>query len=286
MKHHSGAILIVFIGLVMWSTAFWITRTRAISRWEQDNPVWLSKVSEDLLRREDEFKQLIEQYTAELHEGRTALCRLLDDPQTPDQAIFDQADINAHVHKAIVLAVGEHLKTMGNTLPASQKTLLKQFCRQTMGGGGRQQRNRYGQRGLNGPLQNTGDEQPVGQGLRLRHRRGRCGLFQRLEMTDEQIALTAQKDPSFETEVHQLQNQVLQERQALCALLENEQTLNDQLIQQIEKLITVHNLLEKRLIRYVIIARTDFTPEQQKRLIGLCQQQPACQEPTASLKDI
>ena len=128
---------------------------------------------------------------------------------------------------------------------------------QESSGQGRGQRGRGFGRGAGGR----------GYGLR-RRQRGR--LAQRLNLTDEQIRIAQGQDPNFESDLAGLRNSLLTERAKLVRMFEDAQTDNKQLLEQIDKMISTHSQVERRIARYLLVLRQHLNPEQQKWLIGLC----------------
>ncbi len=265
ITHATVFILVVFF---CWLSSFWITRSRAVSRWQEGNPAWMQNVSDEVITTEQQFCAWIEKHTQALKHERMTLVQLLESSESDDQAILAQAELVASNHAELLRGVGKHLKTMRLKLPDCQKKLLAGFCHQTLGGTLR--RGGHGHQG--GGCAQTGQSGHSGMGNGRRHgcRQRHCGLIRKLQMTDEQLVIAEQKDPDFEEDIRQLQGAVLSERRQLYSLLEDQQNLNGQITQQIENLIATHNVLEKRLIGYVLTMRPHFSAQQQKRLIGLC----------------
>ncbi len=275
MRKSLNAAMFIVMVLTGWLIAYWMTRSRAIASFQQDNPVWMQNVSEEIVGTEETFCQWMKKNTRALKQQQLELGQLLDDSQSTDQSILQQAELIALTHEELLRGVGAHLQTMRSSLPDAQKKLLTGFCLQTLRGpmhrDGRCIQDQGCMQGQGWMQQNQDKHAGRGNGFRRQQRQGRCGLTRKLQLTDEQLAIAAQKDPAFEQDVQQSQSQLLTERQALRSLLENNQEPNGQITQQIERIITAHNALEKRLISYVLIMREHFTAQQQKRLIGLCQ---------------
>jgi len=101
-------------------------------------------------------------------------------------------------------------------------------------------------------------------------RRLGAGLAQSLRLTDEQTTIARQQDPGFEVEAAQLRDSLLAERAKLLAAFEDPRTANDELLTQIEKLISAHSQIERRIAKHVLVLRPHLTTDQQKWLIGLC----------------
>lgn len=272
MRKSLGAAAFVLMVMAIWFASFWTTRARAIENWQQDNPVWMQNVPTQIVDTEQDFRRWVESNTQALQQQRLALGRLLEDPQTTDTAVWQQAEIIAQTHEELLRAVAQHIMTMQSELPDSQKALLSGFCLQTLRGGcGGQQHNRPEHAG-----------QGLGNGFRRGRRQGQSGLTQRLDLTDEQLAIATEKDPTFETDVRRLQTTLAAERQSLPALIENQETTDEQVSRQIDRVISAHHALEKRLIGYVLTMREHLTAEQKSRLFGLCRRNCSRSQATES----
>ena len=101
--------------------------------------------------------------------------------------------------------------------------------------------------------------------LRVRDR-----LARRLRLDEGQVNLLQEKDSEFEKEATDLRNLLLGEREKLLSLFEDSDSEDDQLLQQIERLVTAQSRIERRIVRHVLVLRPYLTVEQQKWLIGLC----------------
>jgi hypothetical protein len=102
-------------------------------------------------------------------------------------------------------------------------------------------------------------------GLRVRDR-----LARRLGLNQEQARLLVEKDPDFEADSINLRNALMTEREKLLSMFENPNSGDDELLQQIEKLILIYSSIERRIAEHVLVLRPYLTVEQQKWLIGLC----------------
>jgi hypothetical protein len=79
-----------------------------------------------------------------------------------------------------------------------------------------------------------------------------------------------EKDPNFETDLARMRNTLSAERSELLNAFENDQTSNEQLLVQINKLVSTHSRIERRIARHLLVLRPHLSAEQQKWLIGLC----------------
>ena len=141
-----------------------------------------------------------------------------------------------------------------------------------MGGqGGRGYGYRYGRqgRGGRGYGYRGGSEQGRGAGYGQRFR-FRDRLANRLKLTSEQVTLLQENDPNFESESANLYETLMAERDKLLSVFENPESSDDELLNQIENLVSTHSRIERRIAEHVLILRPYLTVEQQKWLIGLC----------------
>ena len=102
------------------------------------------------------------------------------------------------------------------------------------------------------------------------HMRVRDRLARRLGLNPEQARLLQEKDPDFEANSMNLRYALMTERQKLLSMFEDPNSGDDELLQQIEKLISTHSSIERRIAEHVLLLRPYLTVEQQKWLIGLC----------------
>ena len=198
----------------------------------------------------------------------------------PDESILSQAENVITAHERLLRQVGEHVSTLRLKLPGMQRKHLMGLCAEVLRGpigqgrgrdygGGRRMgwqdssRPGRGQRGRGFGREANGR----GYGLR-RRQRGR--LAQRLNLTDEQIQITSEQDPNFESDLIQLRNTLLTERAKLVQVFEDAQSNNEQLLEQIDRMISAHSRIERRIARHLLVLRQHLNAEQQKWLIGLC----------------
>ncbi len=101
--------------------------------------------------------------------------------------------------------------------------------------------------------------------LRVRDR-----LARRLRLDEGQVSILQVKDSGFEADSMRLRDILLAERTALLALFEDPKSTDEELLQQIDKLILAHSQIERRFAEHVLVLRPYLTVEQQKWLIWLC----------------
>jgi hypothetical protein len=95
-------------------------------------------------------------------------------------------------------------------------------------------------------------------------------LANRLRLTPEQLTQIQQADPNFATVSNLLYEELINERLNLLSVFENPQSSDEELLEQIENLISTHSRVERKIAEHVLILRSYLTVEQQKWLIGLC----------------
>ena len=95
-------------------------------------------------------------------------------------------------------------------------------------------------------------------------------LARRLRLDEGQVNILRDKDSGFEADSTRLRDILVAERAALLALFENPESTDEELLQQIDRLILAHSQIERRIAEHVLVLRPYLTVEQQKWLIGLC----------------
>jgi hypothetical protein len=89
-----------------------------------------------------------------------------------------------------------------------------------------------------------------------------------LRMTPGQARALAQGE--FSQEAGALNQGLENERTKLILLFETPGSSDEQILQQVERVIDAHDALERYVARYVVGLRHELTPQQQRRLMGLC----------------
>ena len=267
MKKNTSTIIFSVLLIAVFLGAFWFSRTRAIAGWHDDKTAWLGDVSDEIVQSEQEFIKWVSDNKQLLMRQRNELAQLLENPASDDASILRKVDQIGATQTELLGTIGKHINSMRSFLPDAQKDLLRGFCSQCSGSG----KHRYGS-GMHSQQGQTQDQKTKGSGNGFRRGQGKgcCGLTEKLQLTQEQLAICQQKDPLFEQDVRTLRNNLFDERQRLFSLLENGQDSNGQLTEQFDRLAEAYNSLEKRLINYVIVMRPYFTAEQQKQIIGMC----------------
>jgi hypothetical protein len=280
------AIILIVVVLISGVISFFIARLAAIATQKAEQPVrWLSDAPPSVVALEESFNREANILIEALLEKQKSLAGAIEDPCTPDDAILAQVETVIAAHEHLLRRVGEHIAALRSELPTAQRERLMDLCAETVRGpigGGRGRGAGYGGGSRMGPRDGSGAGRGAGGGRGYggddgmgygQRRRLRGGLAQYLRLTQEQTLIAQQHDPDFEADAARLRDALLAERAKLLAVFEDSQTRNDGLLQQIDKLISAHSQIERRIARHVLVLRPHLTADQQKWLIGLCRRQ-------------
>ncbi|MBN1511142.1 MAG: periplasmic heavy metal sensor [Phycisphaerae bacterium] len=86
----------------------------------------------------------------------------------------------------------------------------------------------------------------------------------------ETAAIIHEQDPAFTEDVTALRRELDSARARLAELFENAEASDEQIRAAVDASIAAHNELERRVSEYLIAVRKHLTPDQQKKLFGLC----------------
>lgn len=78
------------------------------------------------------------------------------------------------------------------------------------------------------------------------------------------------QDAGFAAELRRLKADLAARRAEFVAALETADVSNEEIMARLEAVLAANNELERRVARYVLSVRKHLTPEQQRRLLGLC----------------
>ena len=278
MSRNRTAILGV-IAFVCGAISFFNAHSTALSK-KEPQP-WLTDASDSTVALEDEFNQELSALIENMVDRQKSLGLVLEDPATPDEVVLEHGENVIGAHELLTMRAGEHVVALRGKLPAGNRQHLMRLCAETFRGpicrlggrgGGRGRHNGAGGgmgngRGYGYGLHGSGRRAGPGYGMRrgIRNR-----LASRLRLDERQISLLHKEDADFEAETTDLRNILLAERATLLSAFEDPESRDDHLLQQIEKLVTAHSAIERRIIRHVLVLRPHLTVEQQKWLIGLC----------------
>ncbi len=247
---------------------------------------WLADAAPSVIKLEEKFNEEVDGLIEDLFREQKSLASVIEDPCTSEESILTQAENVIAAHEHLLRRIGEHVAMLRLKLPGAQRKRWMGLCAEALRGpiglgrgrgygyGGPRRmgwQDSYGPgRGQRGP--GFGRE-AGGRGYGQR-RRQRGRLAQRLNLTDEQIIITQEQDPNFESDLIQLRNTLLTERAKLLQVFEDAQTDNEQLLEQIDKMISAHSEIERRIARHLLVLRQHLDAEQQKWLIVLCECNP------------
>lgn len=273
-----NTIILIVVVVASGGISFVVTRLTAWRASQTEIPLsarWLGSASESVVKLEEDFSTRADTLIESLLAEQNNLGIAIEDPCTPDNAIITQVETVIAAHAQLLREVGGHIAALRSDLPDTQRQRLMTLCADMVRGpliraGG--QGPGYGGGSRMGPRDGSGAGRRFG-GPGAGYGRGRrlgAGLAQSLRLTDEQITVAQQKDPNFETDAAMLRDVLLAERAKLLTAFEDLRASNDELIAQIEKLISAHSQIERRIAQHVLVLRPYLTPDQQKWLIGLC----------------
>jgi Spy/CpxP family protein refolding chaperone len=96
------------------------------------------------------------------------------------------------------------------------------------------------------------------------------GLSKWLGLSERQQAEVGSVDAEFEADTLRLRNELAQARSELAAQLERTASTDAEILAQVERVITAHDALERRVAQHLVKLRPHLTVAQQKRLFDLC----------------
>lgn len=295
MNRKRTAVLAI-VSFICGTGAFLNARMTAINRQEAGagpSRQWLSEASGAAIELEERFGAELDRLITNLAAEQKFLASVLEDPCTPNEVVLERTENVIGVHKHLMRRVGEHVVELRGKLPASNQDYLMSLCAETvrgpisrMGGrvgGGRQdgfggpgaggRGNGYGRGGGagrgGGPGRGGGAGRGGGGGYGM-HLSVRDRLARRLRLDEEQVSILRDKDSGFEADSMRLRDILLTERTAMLALFEDPKSADEELLQQIDRLILAHSQIERRIAEHVLVLRPYLTVEQQKWLTGLC----------------
>jgi hypothetical protein len=98
----------------------------------------------------------------------------------------------------------------------------------------------------------------------------RCPLGEWLGLPTEECRALCGVDPGFKAEARALAADLREQREAFASLLEDPQSTDEAILAQSEEVIAVHDALERRVVRHILLIRPHLSPARQQRLMGLC----------------
>jgi len=282
-KNRTIAIIVIVIlcGVI----SFVGTRIAAVGSQKTSDETsvsWLAEADPSVIKLEEQFNQEVDGLIENLLREQKSLASVIEDPCTPDESILSQDENVIAAHERLLRRVGEHVATLRLKLPWAQRKRLMDLCAEVLRGpigqgggrgygyGGPRWMDRQNSNGPGRGQRGRGFGREAGGRGYGQRRRQRGRLARRLNLTDEQIIITREQDPNFESDLAELRSTLLTERAKLVRMFEDAKTDNKQLLEQIDKMISTHSQIERRIARYLLVLRQHLNAEQQKWLIGLC----------------
>lgn len=259
----------MIVGLVAFACgaiSFFDARSTALS--DKASSQWLKDPSKLVVALEEQFNRELTGLIAKLMDRQKSLGLALEDPCTPDRVILQRSENVIVAHEHLMSRTGDHVIELRGKLAADNREHLMRLCAETLRGPVCRMNGQGRGRGMgNGRGYGYGP----GRGRGFGTHRGICNrLANCLSLDEGQVSLMHEKDPGFEAETAQLREALLAERAKLLSMFEDSKSDVESLKQQIERLITAHSSIERRIVRQVLVLRPYLTVEQQKWLIGLC----------------
>ena len=93
-----------------------------------------------------------------------------------------------------------------------------------------------------------------------------------LELSSAQNEAIQTSEPHFQQEAAELSEAFRQERQTLARLFDDAQSNDEQILAQVEKVISAHNELLRRVVGYILAVRNHLEANQKEKLLHLCGQ--------------
>ncbi len=238
---------------------------------------WLGEAPGAALSLEQRFLSQAQQLELDLRARQQGLWSQLEDRQSTDDRIVAQVSAVARCRETLIRAVGAHIMELRGALPGPQQRRLMQSCGQCLG---QQVRNRLRWRGGAGEVgvenrprgNGRGGRGGPGMGRGPRYRWGQqAGVAQRgLRLTDAQLALARQLDPSFDADASRLREEVASAQAVLARTFEDPLSTEASVTSAIDTLLGAHAAAEQRVTQHVLLLRPHLSPEQVHALVVLC----------------
>jgi Spy/CpxP family protein refolding chaperone len=91
-----------------------------------------------------------------------------------------------------------------------------------------------------------------------------------LRLMPEQVEQLAEVDPGFAADRARLETALAEARETLARLFENASATDEQILEQVERVIDAHDALERRVAQYLVALRPHLGQEQRNRLFQRC----------------
>ena len=241
---------------------------------------WFERAPDEVLELERSFVLESDELIKALTNEQKSFAALFDKASVTDEEIFKQAEIVSATHEKLIRSVAQHIMNVQRKLPSPQKKHLMQLCSES----------------VRGAIQRLDKKRVIKcedfcgkEGLSCQRPSSICqesecckfciyrsctsqgkGFIQKLSLSKEQVKEIKQKDPTYEADVENLRQKLLDERSKLLASFENSNNDYKHILERLDQLIMAHNAIEQRVTKHVVILRSYLTAEQQKWLVGLC----------------
>lgn len=293
MTRRKEVIVLAMVMLVFGAISFFGTRLSAVTE-QETGPVaqasWLGDAPIEVIELEESFDGEMRRLVDRLIGEQRSLGLLLGNAETADGAVMAQIEKVMQAHEHLMIRVGEHIIELRGVLAATQQERLMRLCVEVIRGPMRGLDGEGGWCGGPGWCCGANVNKPVsgccencvcwrGRGdsrervfecdCKWRHRRGR-GLVRRLKLSDEQVEQIKRIDAAFEADAARFGIALKKEQTRLVSMFENPGIDESELLEQIRQLVSVHNELERRVAKHVLLLRPHLTVEQQGWLVGLC----------------
>lgn len=93
-----------------------------------------------------------------------------------------------------------------------------------------------------------------------------------LRLMPDQVADLSHVDPDFATQRAALETELANGRERLAEMFEDSSATNAAILEQVEKVIEIHDRLERRVAQYLLALRPRLTDEQRATLFDRCAQ--------------
>ncbi|UCF44225.1 MAG: Spy/CpxP family protein refolding chaperone [Planctomycetota bacterium] len=293
MTRRKEVVILAMLMLVFGAISFFGTRLSGVTE-QETGPVarvsWLRDAPIEVVELEESFDSEVSRLVDRLIGEQRSLGLLLGNAETADAVVMAQVEKVIHAHEHLMIRVGEHIIELRRVLAATQQERLMRLCAEVIRGPMRGLDGEGGWCGGPGWCCGTEVNKPVSGcckncvcrqdrgdnrghvfecDCKWQHRKGR-GLVRRLKLSDEQVEQIKRIDAAFEADAARFGIALKKEQTRLVSMFENPRIDESELLEQIRQLVSIHNELERRVAKHVLLLRPHLTVEQQGWLVGLC----------------
>jgi len=267
MRVKYGMILTFVFALGAGIGAFFVTwalETQSTSAEAKPLASWLCLTpgqSKDIQEQEVEFDREMADLYDRYDLARNRLIALFSTPSTSDHVLLSQMMQVMTAHDDLQRRLVRYALAIRPRLTVDQRDKLMGLLAEYS-------------RGIPDTSQmcERGQGQRRGRGWgRHRYRWGQMrAVYGRIPLSPEEIQTLRKVDPTFEEESTQLVGDLQRENHVLAGLFEKESAQDVQILSQLERTITAHDVLETRIGRHVLAIRSHLAPDRQRQLMNLC----------------